>query len=271
MKSLFRFVSVLMVPLVVSGPLPAQTAQEMQLKLADSDGTTVKTGSRSAKGFAIQVTDNAGGAMADVAVVLHMPDSGPSGTFGDGSRASVSYTDQTGLARFSGIQWNDMAGSFTIRVTATKGNVHAGMLFDAALAASDAARPPAGSLLTSPPASAPSVAATPANNKPETKPAPVAVSADVQQPGTLDRAEQIPPPARIASAPIPSVSVTNGPTHEKIHSGSGKMKWILIAAIAAGAGAGLAMAGKGKGSSSSSTSTSTGTTIGSPTVSVGPQ
>ncbi len=258
-----------MIPLVLSGPLPAQSASDLQLKLADSEGSSVKAGSRSAKGFTIQVTDGSGAPVSDAAVVLHLPESGPSGTFGDGSRASVAYSDQSGLAHFSGIQWNDTAGSFSVRVTATKGTAHAGMLLEASLVSGTPAMLPvqasesAGVSADKP--------AVPTTNKPEAKPMPAAQTLAVQQPGTLDPVDRLPPPAHIVGTAAPSVSVTNGPTHEKIHSGSGKMKWILIAAIAAGAGVGVAMAGKGKSSSSSSTSTSTSPTVGSPTISVGQQ
>jgi hypothetical protein len=63
------------------------------------------------------------------------------------------------------------------------------------------------------------------------------------------------------------VSITHGPTHEKIASG-GHKKWIILA-LAAGVGAGAAFALGSKKSSSSSSGASSSTTIGTPTISIG--
>jgi len=279
MKPFFRLVSVLLIPLIVSGPVPAQVAApDLQLKLVESEGTTFKVSSHTAKGLNVQVTEVSGAGVADAAVVLHLPEAGVTGQFADGTHAAVAYTDQSGIAHFSGIQWSSVPGDFDMRITATKGVAHAGMLLQATLvnelpgatvAVTEKQQPTANS--PEQPAALPQPAAPIAVKQEPTETSAESAShkPTVPQPGSLERIAHVSTPASSAIATAPSVSVSNTPAGEKIKYGGGKMKWILIAAIAVGAGAGFAMAGKGKSSSSSSSSTSSSPTIGTPTISIG--
>ena len=263
MKSIFQFVSVLLMPLLVMQPLSAQTpaatpAVDLQLHLLAKEG--------GAKGFTVQVTDLAGAGVPDAAVVLRLPDEGLSGKFADGGRAAIAYTDAAGRAEIGNVQWDAGTGRITMKLTATKGTAHAGMLVEQTVAA----------VQTTPPAAqAPAIASSPApvsSPTPPTVPAPVPPASAVPAPG--QPMVSVRQPGAVArpstqTALEPTVSVTNGPGSHEVHSGGSHKKWIILAVVvAAGAGAGMAMAGKGKSNSSSSSSSSS-LSIGTPSVSVG--
>lgn len=277
MKFLLQSASIFLSSLLVFQPLWAQSpaaspGSDLQVHLVGAQGgASVPAGFHESKGFEIQVTDGAGAGVSDAAVVLRLPDEGPSGSFSDGSHAAIAYTDASGRAQMPEIQWAGTAGTVTIKVTATKATAHAGMLFEEKLTAAADAK-------LAPPAVIPTAEkpATPSLPGPATVAQP-AVS--VRQPGTPaavvpaatasdERASREPLPAKSSAAPVePAVSVTNGSPHHGAQSSSHK-KWIILAVVvAAGAGAGIAMAGKGKSSSTSSSSSSL--SIGTPTVSVG--
>src|SRR5437870_2144416 len=91
--------SILALTLVVS-PLQAQApvsldgsrdhtgAQSLQLRVLDLDGHQTPVNARTTAGFAVQVTDSAGAAVADAALAFRLPDSGPTGTFADGTHSA---------------------------------------------------------------------------------------------------------------------------------------------------------------------------------------
>ena len=288
MKLCNRIASVLLASLLLIEQLPAQApgspgSLDLQLHLVESeDGASAVAGSHSVNGLTVQVTDASGIPAPDTAVVLRLPDEGVTGKFSDGSHAAIAYTDASGRAYLRDIQWGATAGVVSMKLTATKGTVHAGMLIEKTLTAasvvsSGAASPtsvPATSIQPKLPPPDPTASkATPVAAKIQAPPAaPVAEaqpSVTVRQPGAVDRSSHGPVPASASPSFLePAVSVTNGPAQQQVHSGSHK-KWIIIAVvIAAGAGAGIAMAGKGK-SNSASPSSSSSLSIGSPTVSVG--
>ena len=268
MRIVSQTISIVLAMLLVADQIPAQTAADLQIHVVDSDGNGAAiAGASSSKGFTLQVSEATGAAVADAAVVLRLPDSGASGTFTDGTHSAVGYTDEEGFAHLADIQWGATPGVVGIRVTATKGAAHAGVLFEETLGAQEAP------LIAH--------ARVPVNEKP----APAAVdqakvlvasvvqapqiTVSARQPGTIDSSDRLPSPRTADLSGAPSVSVTNGPTGEKFRSGGGgKTKWIILALVAVGAGAGIALAMRGK-SSSSSSSTSSGVSVGGPTVSVG--
>jgi hypothetical protein len=220
----------------------------------------VPAGSRAVQEFLIEVTGSNGAAVPDAAVTFRLPDAEPTGRFADGTHAAVAYTDQTGRARIDGIRWNAAPGTVAIRVTATKGTAHAGILIQQTLA-------PIGMAALPDPVSQTPTSVAP----PTTTPLPLAPPIDTQ---LLAKAI---PPGQLATAappidarprlqnPEPAVSVTSASPGESKHSS--KTKWIILAAVAAaGAGAGVAMMGK---KSSASNPTAPGISIGPPSVSVG--
>jgi hypothetical protein len=253
MRFISPFLSLVLIPLVAVLPVSAQfpaPVQDLRLKVVENDSVQA-IGSKSAKGLILQVTDESGHGVPDVAVALRLPDNGPTGSFSDGTHSAVVYTDQTGCAHVAGIQWGNTPGVVALRITAAKGAAHAGILVEQTLTATAAAKP----ISISPPAIAVPAAKAVSTSVASTLPA---------QPGVI--AARTPSPAAAAHSETPAVSVTNG--SPEYHSHSGKTKWFIIAAIAIGAGAGIAMAA-GKSKSSSSSSSSTGLSIGSPSISIG--
>jgi hypothetical protein len=264
MRFISPFLSLVLIPLVAVLPVSAQfpaPVQDLRLKVVENDSVQAPIGSKSAKGLMLQVTDESGHGVPDVAVALRLPDNGPTGSFSDGTHAAVVYTDQTGCAHVAGIQWGNTPGVVALRITAAKGAAHAGILVEQTLTATAAAKP----ISISPPAIAvPAAVASTLPAPPSAPAAPSSRSALPAQPGVI--AARTPSPAAAAPSATPAVSVANG--SPEYHSHGGKAKWFIIAAIAIGAGAGIAMAA-GKSKSSSSSSSSTGVSIGSPSISIG--
>jgi hypothetical protein len=271
-----RFISFLLTPILIVGPLSAQTSQvpsaspsgsapveALLLRVVEGESADVAAGSRALKGFIVEVTDSSGAAVSDAAIAFRLPDVAPTGMFSDGTHAAVAYTDQTGRAKITGIQWNATPGAVAIRVTATKGTAHAGILIQQTLAPVDI-----GAL--APPLSPTAHQELPSQVAPLSLPAappvgtqPVAKAATPGQPATTTPSLDTHLPPR---NPEPAVSVTNASTGASRHSS--KTKWIILAAVAAGAaGAGIAM--MGKKSSSSSAATTPGLSIGAPGISIG--
>ena len=148
-----------------------------------------------------------------------------------------------------------------LRVTATKGTAHAGILIQQmlpAVSSPGALALPVPQTLTFalPPTTTPLPLAPPIETEP------LAKTITPGQPATATAS----PVARPSiQNPEPAVSVTSASPGESKHSS--KTKWIILAAVAAGAaGAGIAMMGK---KSSTPAPTGSGLSIGPPTVSVG--
>jgi hypothetical protein len=275
MRLIPRFVSLLLTPILIVGPLSAQTptvspalpsnavrSEALQLRLVEGESTAVPAGSRAVTGFLLEVVDSNGTAVADAALVFRLPDADPTGTFADGSHAAVAYTDTTGRANIAGIQWSATPGVVAIRVTASRGTAHAGILIQQTLAP------------VSMGAVAPGVSQMAAN---ALSPAAALVSLPVPPPFDAQALAKLSPPTQSVTVtprlhastevqnPEPAVSVTSASPGESKHSN--KTKWIiLLAAVAAGAGVGVAMMGK---KSTASAATVPGISIGPPTVSVG--
>lgn len=265
-------------PSAGSAPSDAAPAPTLQLRL-DRNSSDAPAGSHTAQGFTVEVTDRAGAAVPDAAVVLRLPDSGPSGVFAGGAHSAVAYTDSSGHATLPAIEWTATPGLVAMRVTATKGINHAGMLIQETLlstvvpavtaAAPLPARPAVSVVNTEPKRLAPAQPAT----------LPSASQTVVQVPTDASVAHAPAPQtsaplasAPLASAPLasaqqaqPSVSVTGASPAETPHHSHAK--WFIIAAIAAGAGAGIAMAGMGKKGTPAAAASSL--SIGAPSISVG--
>lgn len=122
MTQIFQFTALLLISLLVRLPLSAQPA---------ATGLQIRALSESAdqNTLAIEVTDAQGVPVPDVAVTFRMPEDGPAGVFADGSRIAVVSTDTSGRAQVTEIRWT-AAGTVSVRVTATKGTAHAGILVE---------------------------------------------------------------------------------------------------------------------------------------------
>ncbi len=144
MKLFPQVVSLLLSPILAVWPLSAQqaelrdspagapAAEQLQVHLV-GDRNASPVGSLDSKGFALEVTDGSGAKVQNAAIAIRLPDSGPSGTFPDGSHAAVVYTDQFGRASLGDVHWGATPGTVPIRITASKGAAHAGILIEQTL------------------------------------------------------------------------------------------------------------------------------------------
>ncbi|MFL6465016.1 MAG: hypothetical protein ACJ73N_11480 [Bryobacteraceae bacterium] len=289
MKFLFRtpLIPFILVPLLVGQPVWAQapvssTSDEtsggtnLQLRVVGADSSRVPANSQSAKGFTIQVTDLHGAPVPEAAVAFRLPDSGSSGAFPDGSHSAVVYTDNTGNAHVDGIRWSETPGVAALRITASKGNEHAGLLVEQTLLTpgispvTALAEPVRSTPLPPPPAvletAAPPIAPVMRTESAPGKPVGLLSTAPSVSVESLGRKGAVLAGPLNAQAE-PSVSIVSSPQENSI--GGSKKKWIVLGiVIAAGAGAGFAFASKGAKSSSTATAPSS-ISFGSPTVSVG--
>ena len=279
MKFLFRtpLIPFVLIPLLAGQPIWAQApisslseeagGTNLQLRIVGVGESRVPAGSRSTKGFTIQVTDLQGVGVPDVAVAFRLPDSGSSGAFADGSHSAVVYTDSKGNAHVDGIQWSETPGVAAIRIIASKGSDHAGLLVEQMLAppGSSPVAAPAEPVRSTPVPPAPAVLDTPVPPGRTEIASPAAPSVSIE---SINRkgASALDPSFHRSEAE-PSVSIVSSPEESSI--GSSKKKWIILGiVIAAGAGAGFAFAHKGSQSGSTSPAASS-ISFGSPTVSVG--
>jgi hypothetical protein len=263
-----RFLSILLMALLVRPPLRAQAVvQGLQMRLVQ--GTTqAVTGATDGQGLVIEVTDASGTPVPGAAVSLRLPEDGATGIFADGTRSAVAYTNAFGHAQIRGILWGATPGIVPMRITATNGTAHAGMLIEEKLTAAPAGIAPAAQPLAAQPASAQpaSVAAKP-NALPAAQP-----HVSIQPPSVpLSSSHSSSVGPAIAVVPkdtaAPAVSITGG-SDQAGHSGS-KKKWIILAIVAAAAAGGAAAMMGGKSKSSTANNSSSSLTIGSPTVSIG--
>jgi hypothetical protein len=269
-------------PLYGQAPLPGAVGisaapDALHLRVVDSD--TLQSNSRTGgkQAFSVEVTDSAGAPIPNAAVTCRLPDSGPTGTFADGTHATVAYTDASGRATVEPVQWGRVSGEVSVRVTATKGTVHTAILVqtvltEAAPVSSASARvqsTPGESTTPIMPAAStpePSPSTPPVITQPVvsvTKPA----AKSAQEPGQVAAKAATATPGPLTPSIEPTVSVSRTSAADAPHGSH--VKWYVLALVGVAAGAGVAMAMRGH-SSSTTTSTSTASVaIGTPTVSVG--
>lgn len=98
----------------------------LQVHVVDGEGAVYPVGSRATRGITVLVTDETGKPVDGATVSFRLPDDGPTGVFGSGSRTEIAVTHLDGRATVWGMQWNRTPGSFEIRITVIKGRTRAG-------------------------------------------------------------------------------------------------------------------------------------------------
>ena len=285
MSIFFRTLSVLLSGILAAGsclqaqnvtPADSSDVQELHIRVVEG----ADSGRATTQPLTVAITDGRGSPVPNATVLFRLPSDAPTGIFSDGSRVAVLYTDMEGHAAVKNIQWGASSGTAVIRVTASKGAAHAGLLIEQVLSSSKIAAAAA------PPSAPPTVSAAPvasATPVPETAgivhPAPMGQPAPVGQPA-LAPAERSGKPILISAqgTTVPTSTASEEPTVQittnrpvQLTGASGKSKkwlWIGIGGAAA-AGMAFAFVGKGGGSGSSQTPGSPSLSIGTPSVSIG--
>jgi len=275
MRFFSSFLITLLIPLVAVMPIQAEQTQAvpgqpslLKIRLDDGSKTSVEANSVSS-GYSVQITDAAGKPVSDAAVAIHLPEEGASGVFANGEHAVVIYTDSSGVAKFPQVNWGSTTGSLSFRVTAVKGEMHAGTLIEQTVLAPSAKTPSSAPVAAFPSAEPAAKLVTPAAPG-----VPVSVAAVTPQAMPSESTPQASPPTPPTPQTAPAAKPANPDSVSVVNTSGSKAgggiskKWVIIgvALAAVGLGAALALAG---GKSNSSTASTTGTTIGSPTVNVG--
>lgn len=273
MRILSRSLSAVLSALLAAGPLvKAQDASrsgdnnvsELHLRSASTNEPQVEAGHLSQSGLAVQVSDGSGAPVSGATVLFRLPSDGPNGVFSDGSRVAIVYSDNHGVASVRNIQWGTNQGAADVRVTATLGTVHAGVLIEENVVSKRTANAETKHSQAAPtPATEPLGAAhLPITARSAGVPAGQSASA------TVPAARSLSPGAPwSAQAAAPSVVITNKPSSgASIGSGHSK-KWIIVALVgAAAAGGAFAVMGKGRAGAAPAQPS---TTIGAPSISIG--
>jgi hypothetical protein len=99
----------------------------LHLKIVEGEGMVYAPGSRATRGITVEATDETGQPVRGVAVSFQLPENGPSGEFISGSRTEIATTKDDGRTGVWGMRWNKVPGTLTIRITAAKDGVRAGI------------------------------------------------------------------------------------------------------------------------------------------------
>jgi hypothetical protein len=255
-------------------PVDSNEIQELHIRVVEGAASAV------AQPITVAVTDGRGSAVANATVLFRLPSDAPTGLFSDGSRVAVVYTDLQGHASIKNIQWGAATGTAVIRVTASKGTAHAGLLIEQVL------KPSRSSAVVAPPPSEPPAAGAAAPVAPAPPEAagivhpaaerqPVPVGQPAQAPALrsnkpiLISAEGTTIPSS-AGSEEPTVQITTNRPVQLTGAGGKSKKWLWIGiGGAAAAGMAFAFVGKSGASNSSQTPGSPSFSIGTPSVSIG--
>lgn len=260
-------------------PVDSSGVQELHIRVVEGHDAARAT----AQPITVAVTDGHGAPVSNATVLFRLPPDSPTGLFSDGSRVSVVYTDMEGHAAVKDIQWSASSGTAVVRVTASKGTAHAGLLIEQVLA-------PSKNSATVMPAESPAVQPALAASNPAPENAKIVHSAEVGQPAAVLQQPETPAqtpiaraskPIRISSdgTTLPNASRSEEPTVQittnrpvQLTGASGKSKKWLWIGIGGAAAAGMAFAFVGKGGAGSNSSGTPGApslSIGTPSVSIG--
>src|SRR5580658_8173921 len=102
-----------------------QAAPMLNIVIVEGEGTLNNVKQRVNREPIVEVEDENHKPVAGAAVVFSLPNSGPSGTFANGSQTLTVTTDATGRAAATGIHPNHVLGKLQIRVTASANGLSA--------------------------------------------------------------------------------------------------------------------------------------------------
>jgi len=111
----------------LAGEAAAQIAI-LQIQVVEGEGAVYAPGSRAARPLTVEVTDETGKPVEGAAVSFHLPDDGPGGTFANGLRTDITFTDARGRATLRTLSLNRIPGRFQVRIVASKEQAHAGIV-----------------------------------------------------------------------------------------------------------------------------------------------
>ena len=103
----------------LSAQAQAPGASNLNLVIVEGEGAINNIHQRTAREPIVQVEDENHKPVAGAAVIFTLPDSGPGGTFANGSKVLQVMSDSKGRAVAKGFHLNDVSGKFQIKVEAS--------------------------------------------------------------------------------------------------------------------------------------------------------
>lgn len=100
----------------------------LRIRVLEGEGSIHTAGTRSTQPVVISVTDETGKPVEGASVSVRLPEDGPTGVFPNGMHTEIVMTGLDGRVAIRSIQWARSAGPVQIRITASKGEVRAGIL-----------------------------------------------------------------------------------------------------------------------------------------------
>jgi hypothetical protein len=137
--------SILVALLLWEGFSPCLLSQEasigqIKIIIMEGDGAINNIRQRTTREPIVQVEDENHKPVAGALVVFTLPDSGAGGTFANGAKSTMVYSDKNGQAKARGYNPGQVAGAFQIKVAASfKGLTAAGVINQSNAAATAAA------------------------------------------------------------------------------------------------------------------------------------
>jgi hypothetical protein len=114
----------------------------LNIRIVEGQGQKYALGSHATRGVMVEITDNLGKPVEGATVTFRLPDQGSGGVFSNGSKTEVAASRADGRVQVWGMQWNRTPGPFEIRITAAKGEAHAGTILPLSLAEASETPPP---------------------------------------------------------------------------------------------------------------------------------
>ncbi len=115
------FLLVAAIVIAAAAAAAAQAPAPLRIIALEGEGAINNIGERTAKAPVVRVEDDDGRPMSGVSVTFVLPDMGPGGYFPSGGTTLTTTTDAQGIASAGSLRPNNIAGRFTIRVTAARG------------------------------------------------------------------------------------------------------------------------------------------------------
>jgi hypothetical protein len=114
--------------LVLSLAAAADDFSGLNIRILEGQGQKYALGSRATRGAMVEITDDLGKPVEGATVTFRLPDQGAGGVFSNGSKTEVAASRANGHVQVWGMEWNRTPGPFEMRITAAKGDAHAGTI-----------------------------------------------------------------------------------------------------------------------------------------------
>jgi hypothetical protein len=150
-----RFLSIVMVyATILSCPISAQRGKiesepKLRIVVLDGEGSINNVRTKTFREPVVLINDEKSRPVVNAMVLFTLPDNGPSGSFANGGKRILVYTDSQGRAKAKGLRPNNVPGEFQIMVNASSDGLAASATINQAnvLSAAEPSRGPSKKLI----------------------------------------------------------------------------------------------------------------------------